>query len=217
MNGRRHGERGGRLARVAMCLGLAGALAVFMVGSGARAFERPAGVVAKSAPAPVWRTIALGTRKGVDGYRNALEAASMKIGDDADEILGRPAFPYASARIEHELVVLSVADLVVDSDRVPLSDLYSQARRLGLDLCPAEVGPQLRLGYRNQPRGEVLHVAMLAIATYDGRLTSLALSNFGGTLALIGSDGRPDFLAPSFFRFVFTLPGKKRLEVMNSP
>src|SRR5262245_11772264 len=109
MNGRRHGERGGRLARVAMCLGLAGALAVFMVGSGARAFERPAGVVAKSAPAPVWRTIALGTRKGVDGYRDALEAASMKIGDDADEILGRPAFPYASARIEHELVVLSVA------------------------------------------------------------------------------------------------------------
>jgi hypothetical protein len=41
---------------------------------------------------PIWRTITLGTHKGVDAYRDALDAAGIKIGDAADEILGRPRF-----------------------------------------------------------------------------------------------------------------------------
>jgi hypothetical protein len=157
------------------------------------AFERPATAV-QHPVVPVWKTVTLGTRKGVESYRNALEQASIKIGDDAGEILGRPAFPYAHARIEHDLAVLSVAELAGDTKSVSLSDLYSRARSLGLELCPAEVGPQLRLDYRHQPHGETLNIAMPAVATYDGRLRILALSNFGGVVALIGSDGRPDFI-----------------------
>jgi hypothetical protein len=37
----------------------------------------------------IWRTITLGTRKGVDAYREALDAAGIKIGDSADEVLAR--------------------------------------------------------------------------------------------------------------------------------
>src|SRR5262249_8565350 len=47
---------------------------------------------------PIWRTISLGTAKGVNAYRNALDAEGIKIGDSADEILGRPAFFYARAK-----------------------------------------------------------------------------------------------------------------------
>jgi hypothetical protein len=90
----------------------------------------------------------LGTRKGVNSYRDALDKASIKIGDDADEILGRPAFPYARGKIEHDLVLLSVSELAVKTEYALLSDVYSRARKLGLDLCPAEVGPQLRLAHR---------------------------------------------------------------------
>ena len=36
----------------------------------------------------VWKRVTLGTRKGVDDYRQALERAAIKIGDSAD--LGRP-------------------------------------------------------------------------------------------------------------------------------
>jgi hypothetical protein len=104
----------------------------------------------------VWRTITLGSYKGVDAYRDALDLAKIKIGDSADEILGRPAFPYARTKTGVELAVLSAADLGVESDRASLAEVYQRARQAGLDLCPAEVGPQLRLDHRNQPLGETL-------------------------------------------------------------
>jgi hypothetical protein len=76
-----------------------------------------------------------------------------------------------------ELVLLSAADLGFKSQS-SLADVYKRARKVGLELCPAEVGPQLRLDYRNQPRGEALHIAMQPLATYSGEPTILALANF---------------------------------------
>jgi hypothetical protein len=96
---------------------------------------------------------------------------------------GRPAFPYGRMKSDLELVLLSAADLGVESES-SLADVYKRARQVGLELCPAEVGPQLRLDYRNQPRGEVLHIAMQPVATYGGDPTILALAKpRGGALA----------------------------------
>jgi hypothetical protein len=179
--------------------------------------QSPAVGYATTADIHIWRKITLGTRKGVDAYRDALEAASIRVGDDADEILGRPAFPYSKVKEELELAVLSVADLGVEATAASLSNVYKRARQIGLEPCPPEVGPQLRLDYHDQPLGDALHIAMLPVATYDGRLTILALANFGSGLSLIGGDGRPDFMLPPMFRFVFSLPSKHRLEVVKQP
>jgi hypothetical protein len=73
-------------------------------------------------------------------------------------------------------------------------------------LCPAEVGPQLRLDYRDQPRGESLIIAMEPVNTYNGDPTILSLMNFGAGLALVGSDGRAEFMVSGYLRFVFALP-----------
>src|SRR5262245_43780418 len=86
----------------------------------------------------IWRTTTLGSHKGVDSYRNALDAAKMKIGDAADEILGRPAFHYIREKTEVELTLVSVAELGVEKES-PLSEVYQRATQLGLTLCPAEV------------------------------------------------------------------------------
>jgi hypothetical protein len=78
-----------------------------------------------------------------------------------------------------KLAVLSAAELGVESDESSLSDVYERARRVGLELCPAEVGLQLRLEYRNQPLGEALDIAMEPVATYSGDPTILTLANWG--------------------------------------
>jgi hypothetical protein len=154
----------------------------------------------------------LGSHKGVDSYRDALDAAKMKIGDAADEILGRPAFQYVRERTEVELTLVSVAELGVETES-PLSEVYQRATQLGLALCPPEVGPQLRLDYRDQPVGESLLVAMEPVKTYHGEPTILSLMNFGSGLALVGSDGRPESMVSGYLRFVFALP--KRIVQMD--
>src|SRR5262252_9882724 len=72
--------------------------------------------VNKPAHFQIWRKITLGTYKGVDAYRDALDSARIKIGDAADEILGRLAFPYGTRKIDVELAVLSAAELGVESE-----------------------------------------------------------------------------------------------------
>jgi hypothetical protein len=62
---------------------------------------------------PDLETITVGGSKGVNAIRDALETAPcrMTIADDADEILGRPAFPFIKTPVELDLVVLSVFEL----------------------------------------------------------------------------------------------------------
>lgn len=155
---------------------------------------------------PIWKRITLGTHKGVGAMRAALEAAKVRIGDSADEILGRPAFPYGTTKTELDLVVLAVADLGFAERWASLGDIHNRAAQLGLELCPAEAGPQLRLAYRDQPLGEFLQIAMRPIATYAGALTTLTLANAGTGLLLLGGRGDPDLMLHTSAKFVFVHP-----------
>jgi hypothetical protein len=168
----------------------------------------------KPAQFQIWRKITLGTYKGVDGYRRELDSAGIKVGDAADEILGRPAFSYGAMKTDVELVLVSAADLGVQTES-SLAGVYKRARQVGLELCPAEVGPQLRLEYRNQPLGEALDIAMEPLATYSGDPTILTLVNWGTGLALISRDGRSESMVSPTSRFVFALPTSGRLEAMR--
>jgi len=206
------------LPAVAICLGLAAFSSV------AFAQEQPiprglsSGLdLSTQAPFRTWRTTTIGSYKGVNTYRDALDAAKIKIGDAADEILGRAAFPYAREKTVVELTVVSAAELGVESDESSLSDVYERARQVGLNLCPAEVGPQLRLDYHNQPLGEALDIAMEPVATYSGDLTILTLVNWGTGLMLIGRDGRSESKVNRISRFVFAVPTNERLEALRGP
>jgi hypothetical protein len=199
-----------------VCLGLALSLRAALAQGEAIPGAQSSGVnLNKPVHFQIWRTITLGAYKGVDAYRDALDIAKIKIGDSADEILGRPAFPYARTKTGVELAVLSAADLGMESDRAALAEVYQRARQAGLDLCPAEVGPQLRLEYRNQPLGEALDIAMEPVATYGGEPTILTLANWGTGLLLIGREGRPKSMVFRKSRFVFALPSSGRLEAMR--
>jgi hypothetical protein len=165
----------------------------------------PGAVPVTAAQAPIWKTITIGEYKGANAVRAAIDAAPCPIamGDWADEILGRPAFPFSRAKLDIDLVVVSAAELGFGPDGASLRDIYARADTFGLDLCPAEVGPILRLNYLDQPIGEFLHVAMRPVATYGGELVDFTLGNGGSSLLLIGGNAQPDAAFTGAVRFVF--------------
>jgi hypothetical protein len=207
------GPNKSRLLALAICLlGLAASSSVSL----AQEQPIPRGLssgldLSTQAPFHIWRTTTLGSYKGVNAYRDGLDAAKIKIGDAADEILGRAEFPYAREETVVELAVVSAAELGVESES-SLADFYNRARQLGLMLCPAEVAPQLRLDYRDQPLGETLIIAMGPVNTYTGEPTILSLVNWGTGLALLGGTGRSDFMVHPYLRFVFAFPERVAAE-----
>src|SRR5262245_18299039 len=163
---------------------------------------------ASASEMPIWKTITLGEYKGVNAVRTALDKAPcpIAVGDWADEILGRPAFPFTKSKAKVDLVVLWVTDLGFAKKGASLRDIYTRALALGLELCPAEVGPVLRLNYLNQPIGEFLRIAMRPIARYSGELVDFTLANGGAGFLLVGGDARPEVVLAGAARFVFVRP-----------
>jgi hypothetical protein len=155
---------------------------------------------------PIWKTIVLGTHSNADSLRNALKRANCRIGDEAEEILDTPEFATSPTKTGVDLAVLSVLGMGFDASGVPLADIYDRAMELGLELSPAEVGPQLRLQYLRQPKGEFLRIAMDPVTTAQGEVVAFIVGSGGAGLMLIGGDARPDLIVPATTRFVFLRP-----------
>ncbi|MBU6415364.1 hypothetical protein KGQ34_03970 [Patescibacteria group bacterium] len=156
----------------------------------------------------LWKTIKLGTGLvTADDFRRALKAGNFRIGDWGNDILGRRGFTAADEETEMDLVVLSVAELGF-KDGAYRKDIYKRALKLGLELCPAEVGPQLRLQYKDQPMDEWLRIAMEPIITGSGGdLGVFIVGRGGGDLWLRGGGGHDRFWIVSN-RWVFVRPRK---------
>jgi hypothetical protein len=150
-----------------------------------------------------WKTIKLGTDlKSADDFRKALKSAGMKIGDWANDILGKPAFTATEIVTEVELVACSVTELGF-KDGATRKDIYVRAQELGLCLCPPEVGPQLRLQYTDHPKGEWLVIAMEPITDSVGDLSLFSVVHGDGARWLYAYRGYPDGFWSGDHRFVF--------------
>jgi hypothetical protein len=166
----------------------------------------PPAVVRAGDVLKVWKTITLGAFANSFALRNALDAADCGIGDMAEEILARPAFTLASSKTEVDLVVVSAADLGLAVESASLKDIYSRAEKLGLGLAPAEVGPELRLQYFNQPTGEFLNIGMRPITTWNGDDVIFTVANGGAGLILIGQNANAEIQIPASSTFLFVRP-----------
>ena len=101
-----------------------------------------------------------------------------------------------------DLVVLSVGELGF-KDGAHYSDICARAVEIGLELCPAEVGPALRLTYGDQPKNEWLRIATEAITDLDGYHFIFAVEHSDGELWLRGYYGHPGSFWYVVHRFVF--------------
>ena len=151
---------------------------------------------------PVWRTVTVGTFANSFALVNALDAAGCSIGSLAEEVLARPAFTVGTTKSVVELFAVSAAELGFRTDTARLADIYARAGQLGFGLAAAEVAPQLRLQFPDQPMGEFL-IGMAPIKTWAGKPVILTVANGGAGLVLVGSDGSADAEIPVTARFLF--------------
>jgi len=150
-----------------------------------------------------WRKVTLGTcLRNPDDFREAIKQSGMKIRDWANDILAQPAFAVAREKIEVELINVSVAELGF-KDGATYQDICLRACGLDLDLCPNEVGPHLRLQYKDQPKNELLVVAMNAITSSSGCPTVFCVERDGGALCLRGLSSSPSSFWNGDNRFLF--------------
>jgi hypothetical protein len=164
-----------------------------------------AGAATSAVVQAVWKRITLGRYGGVNAVREALDAARVRVGDMADEIIGRPAFSFSTIPVTVDLVVLTPADLGFAHD-ASFANIERRATQLGLELCPAEVGPLLRLAYLEQPVGEFVRIAMKPVTTYSGLPMTLTVANGGTGPLLISGQSSPDLEFTPKSKFVFVRP-----------
>ena len=165
--------------------------------------DRPPILIGSAAAVPVWKTITVGTFANLSALSRALDAAGCGIGNAAAEILARPAFTLSAIKTNVELLAVSAAELGFEADTASLAEIYARARRLGFGLAAAEVAPQLRLQYFDQPIGEFLIVGMAPIKRWNGEPVILNVANGGAGLILIGQDGSADAQISVASRFLF--------------
>lgn len=151
----------------------------------------------------VWKVIKLGTHKDAASLKAAIEAKGIEVSDWSFDVMRRPAFTLASQEATVDLAIVSVGEFGF-TKATPLRDIHARAIELGLQLCPAEVGPQLRLQFPDQPRDGYLRVAMEAITDSRGRPVLFYLGHADGRW-LEADWGRPDSTWSLDCRFVFVL------------
>jgi hypothetical protein len=162
--------------------------------------------IASAAGTGIWRSIQVGTFANKGALYGALEDADCGIGDTAEEILVAPGFALSHTTTKLDLVAVSVAELGMTRETISLKDIYARAQKLGFVLPAAEVGPQLRLQYFDQPIGEFLNIAMAPVKMRSGEFSIFDVVNGGAGLLLLGEEVGADTQFYPLSRFVFERP-----------
>lgn len=128
-----------------------------------------------------------------------LKNKNMYLTDWGKDILYKTEFSKESEI--YELVMFTVNQLGF-SNGATTDEIYKRAEDMGLELCPAEVGPHLRL--QNQTRDWML-IAMKQIIGRDGSPSVFLLSRRVAELGLYAGDALPAYRWGGDYKFVFRL------------
>ncbi len=137
---------------------------------------------------PPWKIIQLGMHRTAAELRQAILDGGNKIGRWGGDILDR--ITIAPKPINVKLFSATNTELGLPSGAY-VKDTYIRIRALGYKLCPAEVGPQLRRQWSDQPMGDSRLVAMEQIADSSGYLRVFRVAHDYDGQYLYGDYGYP--------------------------
>lgn len=115
---------------------------------------------------PIWKTLMIGS-KTAKQLREELAKGGFRVSELASDIMGNPAFTTLVEPVDVPLVRIKVRDLGF-TEMPTITQFFARAKERGLDLCPAEVGPHLRLAFKEQPNGDWCWIAMNPISASGG-------------------------------------------------
>ena len=137
---------------------------------------------------------------------------NIRISSYAEDMLKSKDFKIIKETEDAILICLKVGDLGINKQYPTTDDIYGRIEELGLELCPAEVGPNYRLKYQDQPLGEWVRVGMKQIAGRDGCPAFFDLGRGGDGLWLGGYWAEPSDEWDPGDEIVFRLRKLKNLE-----
>lgn len=145
-----------------------------------------------------WKTIKLITlHKIAHDFHLATRGTEIVVDEWADEFISDLV-----TGEEAELVIASVADLGYKNG-APRKDVFIRAHEFGLGFCTLDVVLQLRLQYTNQPKGEILVIAMEPIRKYCSSFL-FEISHFNDELSLGANGGyHSDNVLSGSLRLIF--------------
>ncbi len=126
-------------------------------------------LVVKLADMPVftpWKILRIGGTPKTELLKR-MKKENFYISDYAKDIMGKDAFGTLPEKQDVSLVRLSVAELRFKNPAT-YDEIVARAKELGLDLCPAEVGPYLRLTETDQAYSDFYWIAMEPIVGSSG-------------------------------------------------
>ncbi len=153
----------------------------------------------------IWKTIKLGGIKTADDFHKKLDLCCGYIA----ALIDRVNYSVTEAETEVDLVLVTVAELGFENG-ASRPDIYERAQKLGLILCSAEVGPQLRIQYRDQPVNQWIYIGMnpVEIGAWKPVIPRVGVTCFCEPW-LDAWDGYPDNFSESYRYWVFAKPREK--------
>lgn len=133
-----------------------------------------------------------------------MERVGINISDYAKSILKNREFVPGKNQEDVTLIRLTVAELGFKTGATT-EQIFARAQELGLELCPADTGPNYRLKYRSQPLNEWIYMGMKQISDSDGDPDIFRMERRGGGLWLSSNWAKPDDDWRQDNQFVFRL------------
>ena len=143
--------------------------------------------------------------KNKEKLEKEMQDKKITISDWAKQLLESKDFTTAKKPKKANLVRVSVKDFGF-SGKATTDQIYMKAKELGLELCPAETGPNFRLKYNDQPMNECIYIGMKQISDRSSPPCVFLVLHLDDGLWLHGRDAEPSYAWDGSSMFVFLLP-----------